>query len=198
MTAIGLSGDAGEVALCLLTINILLGLLISVRYSPWRSWPHRRINIFWVHNQTGWLALGVAVLHPVLLLFSRRAGFNWVNVVFPAWAPKQPTVDLLGAAGIYCLCLVLITSHYRVQLGRRRWKALHFTTYALAGFVFIHSLLTQPHLNGRPVNLLDGGKLFAEGCLVVVLAAIVLRVRYALRKRRRVEFTGEGVIEGTL
>ncbi len=198
MSAIGLSADVGVVALGLITANILLGLLISVRYSPWRSWPHRRINIFWFHNQTGWLALGVAVLHPVLLLFSQRAGFDLLDVVFPAWAPKQPTVFLLGALGVYCLCFVLLTSHYRAQLGRRRWKTLHFSTYVLAGLVFIHSLLTNPDLNGRPVNLLDGGKMFAEGCLLVLAAAIFLRVRYALRKARRVPLPGESVAEGTL
>ncbi len=198
MTAIDLSGDVGLFALSLLTLNILLGLLISVRYSPWRYWPHRRVNIFWVHNQTGLAALAVSVLHPVILLFSATAGFHWLDVVFPAWAPRQPVVNLFGTAAIYTLAFVLVTSHYRVEIGRRTWKKLHFTTYLLAGLVFVHSLLTEPHLNGAPVDLLDGEKLFVEACLLVVLIATLLRFNYAMRKKRRVSLPAETAAEGTL
>ena len=198
MTAIDLSGDVGIVALSLLTLNILLGLLISVRYSPWRYWPHRRMNIFWIHNQTGFAALAVSILHPLILLFSATAGFHWLDVVFPAWAPRQPIVNLFGAAAVYTLAFVLVTSHYRVEIGRRTWKKLHFTTYILAGCVFVHSLLTDPHLNGSPLDLFDGEKVFVEACMVVVLVATVLRLRYTLQKRRRVALPAEAVTEGTL
>jgi DMSO/TMAO reductase YedYZ heme-binding membrane subunit len=197
LTAIDLSGDVGLFALFLLTSNILLGLLISVRYSPWRYWPHRRMNIFWIHNQTGLAALAVSILHPLILLSSSTAGFHWLDVVFPAWAPRQPVVNLFGAAGIYALAFVLITSHYRVEIGRRTWKKLHFTTYLLAALVFIHSLLTDSHLNGSPIDLLDGEKLFVEACLLIVLIAATLRLRHAMQKRRRVSLPAETVPEPT-
>lgn len=184
MTAIDLSGDVGLVALSLLTLNVLLGLLISIRYSPWRYWPHRRINIFWIHNQTGIAALTFSALHPLILLFSATAGFSLLDVLFPAWAPSQPTINLLGAAGLYCLVLVVVTSLYRVELGRRRWKTLHYTTYAVAGFVFVHSLLTDPLLKGSPVDFFDAEKVFVEICAVLVIAASLFRLRYALRKKR--------------
>lgn len=184
LTAIDLSGDVGLVALSLLTLNLLLGLLISTRYSPWRSWPHRRINIFRIHNQTGIAALSASALHPLILLLSATAGFGWLDLVFPAWAPSQPTINLLGAAGLYCLVLVVVTSQYRVELGRRRWKTLHYTTYAVAGFVFVHSLLTDPLLKNSPVDFLDGEKLFVGACILLVAAGTALRIRYALRKRR--------------
>lgn len=198
MTAIDLSGDAGIVAISLLSLNILLGLLISTRYSPWRNWPHRRINIFWIHNQTGMAALCVAVLHPLILLFSATAGFHWLDIVFPAWAPKQPKIFLIGAAAIYTLAFVLITSHYRVQLGRRAWKRMHFSAYLLAGLAFTHGLLTDPHLRGEPVNFMGGGKLFVEFCILVVASAIFLRLRHAMRKMRHGRITGQGAAEGTL
>lgn len=198
MTAIDLSADVGQVAITLLSLNILLGLLISTRYSPWRYWPHRRINIFWFHNQTGWAALWVSVLHPVVLLFSSTAGFRLPDIVFPLWAPKQPTINLIGAGALYTLAFVLVTSHYRVQLGRKTWKTLHFTTYAVAAFAFVHSVMTNPNLNNAPVDYLDGGKLYIYVCLLVVLGAIYLRLRYALRKARSRQFVGERLPEGTL
>jgi predicted ferric reductase len=197
LTAIGLSGDIGLFALALLTLNILLGLLISVRYSPWRYWPHRRVNIFWIHNQTGLTALAVSILHPVILLFSSTAGFHWLDVVFPAWAPHQPVTNLFGAVAIYTLAFVLITSHYRVEIGRPTWKKLHFATYLLAALVFVHSLLTDPRLNGSSVDLLDGEKLFVEACLLIILVAGVLRLLHARQKRRRFSLAVETVPETT-
>lgn len=198
MSAIGLSADVAQVAIALLSINILLGLLMSTRYSPWRYWPHRRINLLWWHNQTGLAALAVSVLHPILILFSKTAGFHILDIVFPLWAPKQPNINLVGAAGLYTLAFVVITSLYRKEIGRRRWKAFHYATYGVAGLAFIHGILANPHLNSSPVNFLDGGKLYIYGCLLVVLAAILLRVRYALAKSRSGRLSAESVPEGTL
>ena len=90
MSAIDLSSYFGLAALLLLTGNILLGLLISVRYSPVNNWPHRKINIFGLHNWTGYTALCVAALHPVILLLSRTAGFRWIDLVWPLHSPTQP------------------------------------------------------------------------------------------------------------
>jgi len=42
LSAIELSSDIGLVAVFVLTANILLGLLLSVRYNPWTHWPHRK------------------------------------------------------------------------------------------------------------------------------------------------------------
>ncbi len=54
MTAIDLGSYAGLVAVALASLNILVGLLISVRYSPVRYRPHRKhINLFAYHTWTG-------------------------------------------------------------------------------------------------------------------------------------------------
>jgi predicted ferric reductase len=76
MTFVDLSSFAGLSAMVLLTINILLGLLISTRYSPVRRWPHRRVPLFQIHNWTAYIALGLVFAHPVLLLSSNSAGVS--------------------------------------------------------------------------------------------------------------------------
>jgi len=73
MTAIDLSNDLGLVACFLLTFNLLLGLLLAFRYNPWTHWPHHRFNYFRLHNWTAYVALAVAVAHPLVLLFHRRS-----------------------------------------------------------------------------------------------------------------------------
>jgi len=184
MSAVDLSGDIALIALFLLTTNILLGLLISTRYSPVRNWPHRQINIFKLHNWTGYIALCVAVLHPIVLLFSKTAGFHVRDIVFPIWSPSQPLENTLGAIALYCVVVVVITSYYRTELGRQTWKRLHYLAYVSAAFFFTHGLLTDPHLQGNPFDPLDSEKIFVELCLLVVAAATALRIVYGLRKRK--------------
>ena len=45
---------------------------------------------------------------------------------------KQPVINALGALALYLVAFVVATSYFRVEIGRRRWKLLHYTTYAAA------------------------------------------------------------------
>jgi hypothetical protein len=44
ISAIDLSADVGLVSVGLVTVNLLLGLMIALRSSPVRYWPHRHFN----------------------------------------------------------------------------------------------------------------------------------------------------------
>ena len=81
MTAVDVSSYAGLCAMVLLTVNILLGLLLSARYNTVLNWPHRRLPIFDVHNWTAYVALGLILFHPAALLFSSTAGFKLLDVL---------------------------------------------------------------------------------------------------------------------
>ncbi len=70
ITVLDLSAYVGLAAVGAITLNMLLGLLMAFRYSPHRSWPHHRFNYFRFHNWTGYIALAVSILHPVILLFN--------------------------------------------------------------------------------------------------------------------------------
>src|SRR5436309_15548638 len=91
----------GLAAIYLMSINVLLGLLMSARYNPWKRWPHRRINILKLHNWTAYVALGLAVLHPIPLLFVDKPRFRFVDIVWPVASPEQPFVNSLGAISLY-------------------------------------------------------------------------------------------------
>ena len=169
----------------LATLNICLGLLIAVRYSPVRYWPRRRFNIFALHNWTGYGVLTATLLHPVILLFGSQVRFRLLDIVFPVWSPKQPLENTLGAIALYALVVVVVTSFARVRIGRRLWKLLHFLVYPAAALLFVHGLLTDPTLNDSAIDYLDGEKVFVEACLVVVLAASLWAMRYRRAKDRR-------------
>lgn len=184
MTAIDLSADIGLVAVGLATLNLVLGSLIAMRYSPWRYWPHHRFNIFRLHNWTGYALLTACILHPLVLLASSTAGFRVRDILYPVHSPSQPFENTIGAVALYCIAIVAVTSYFRLRLGRRLWKSFHFVVYVAALALFWHSVFTDPNLKNSAVDPFDAEKLFIELCLIAVAAIGILRWRYAVRKRR--------------
>jgi predicted ferric reductase len=106
MTALDFSADIGLLAVFLGTTNICLGQLIAVRYSPWRLWPHRRINIFVVHNWTAYLLITSVLIHPLILLFSTNSRWRLLDVALPVRSPVQPIENTIGAVSVYLIGVV--------------------------------------------------------------------------------------------
>jgi predicted ferric reductase len=183
ITILDLSAYVGLTAVGAITINMLLGTLMAFRYSPVRQWPHRHVNYFRLHNISGYLALSLAVLHPVVLLLDKSAKFRALDLLYPVHSPSQPFENTIGAVALYVIAIVVVTSYLRVRLGRRLWKSFHFTVYIAAAALFWHSLFTDPALKNSPVDWLDGGKLFVEACLVIIITAGTLRWRHSIRTR---------------
>jgi predicted ferric reductase len=199
ISALDLTADIGLVAVVFATLNIGIGLLIWGRYSPWRDWPHRRLDIFRIHRWTGYSTLTATLCHPVPLLFAQRPRFRVLDIAFPVRSPQQPLENTIGAAALYLLVVVIVTSLYRVGLGRRLWKRFHYLTYVAAAGLFVHGILTDPQLNHSRIDPLDGEKVLVESCLALVLAASLWRLRYRrkgwlARERRR---SVAGVLSGT-
>jgi len=182
MSAIEVSSYFGLAAMTLLTLNILIGLVMSVKHNPVRDWPHRRINTFKIHNWTAYLALSVAIIHPVIILFSSTAKFRVVDILYPVNAPRQPWINVLGALALYSLAFVVVTSYFRRELGRKTWKTLHFTAYGTAALFYAHGILTDPNLKDNPIDFLDGEKVYVELCMLIVLIAAAMRIRWQLRQ----------------
>src|SRR6476660_7935579 len=110
---IELSNYAGLGAIGLLTLNILIGLLLSTKYNPVRRWPHRRVNTVKVHNWTGYAALFFALVHPALILAASTEKFRVIDLFYPMNAPKQPGINTFGAAALYILVFTVATSYFR-------------------------------------------------------------------------------------
>ena len=184
MSALELSSDVGIVAVIVIACNMLLGMLMGVKYNPWRRWPHRRINYFKIHNWTGYIALTLALLHVLLLLASSEAKFRFVDVLYPIVGPKQPVINTLGAASLYVLIVVVATSYYRAAIGHDRWRIIHYGTYLTATLFFIHGIWSDATLKDNPIDYLDAEKVAIELSLLTIIVASFFRWRLALRRRR--------------
>lgn len=175
------TGYLGLATVYLLSANVLLGLLMSARYNPYKRWPHRRINLLKLHNWTAYVGLGLAVLHPIPLLFVDKPKFGLGDILLPVNSPEQPLINSLGAAALYLLAFTVITSIYRARIGRDRWKVLHYLTYVVATLFIVHGATSDQHLDNSGLDLLDAEKLGIIACGVVILAATIVRFRWTAK-----------------
>jgi predicted ferric reductase len=177
MTLLDLCSYLGLGAVGAVTINLLLGMLMSLRYSPMRNWPHRHFNLFALHQWTAYAAVALTLTHPVVLLFLKAPHFGIIDIVFPIHSPLQPKLNLAGAGALYLIVLVLVSSLLRTRIGRPLWRNLHYLVFPAAVLLFLHSILTDPLLKDGNPDLLDGGKIFVEVCTLVGFATTAVRYR---------------------
>jgi predicted ferric reductase len=159
------------------TINMLIGMLMSLRYSPSQRWPHRHVNMFALHQWTAYITIALTLTHPVVLLFIDKPRFRLIDIIWPIHSPLQPWINIAGAVALYLLVLVLVSSLLRTRIGRPVWRNLHYLVFPAAVLLLVHGILTDPDLKDGHPDLLDGGKVFLEGCSVLIVVAVVVRFR---------------------
>ncbi|MBI2283198.1 MAG: ferric reductase-like transmembrane domain-containing protein [Bacteroidetes bacterium] len=185
-----ISGALGLCATALLSFNFLLGMLLSTAYKRsvyWKKIPPviQQINIDRLHNWTAYIALFFVVLHPLFLLADKEQTFTLRDILWPVAAPKQSNIVMLGTISFYALLIIIITTQKIVKkkLGFRLWKNIHLVSYATALLFLFHGLLMDPLLKDRPTDWLDAEKFFSEFCLLLILAAMIIRIRYHFTAR---------------
>jgi ring-1,2-phenylacetyl-CoA epoxidase subunit PaaE len=189
------SAYTGLAATAVLTINFFLGMMVGTNYRRLKLWqkaPYfiRKFNLVDVHNRTAYIALLLAVVHPVLLLFDPSTKFRFIDIIIPINAPTQKIFVALGTLSLLAIIVIIITTQkiIKKKLGFRTWKNIHLTAYILALLFIVHGVVMDPQLKNRTVDLFDAEKVLSEVCFIVLMAALFFRVRYhkkfqgALRK----------------
>ena len=177
MTLLDLCSYLGLGAAGTATVNLLLGLLIALRYSPVERWPHRHINVFALHQWSAYATVVLVIAHPAVLLFLATPHFTLFDLLWPIHSPLQPYINLTGAIAVYLLLILLITSLLRHLIGRPLWRKLHYLAFPTLVLVFVHSIFTDPNLKDGHPDMLDGGKVFLDLCFALSLAAVLARLR---------------------
>ena len=188
---VDLSSTIGLIATGVLTVNLLLGILLSAKYKTTMLYQRvppllRGVSVFTLHNYTAYIGLALSVLHPSLLLFAKAEHFRIQDILVPALgAPHQRYLYSLGAIAFYGLMTAVLTSTVGVRkwFSNRTWKRIHFVAYAATPLFLVHGLLVDPKLTDKPVDLIDAEKVLSEAGLVLFAVAIWFRLRYERQKR---------------
>lgn len=178
MQTLDISSTLGLAALGALTGNVVLGLLV---WSKVRIKLPRRLTIFKIHKWTGYAAAALVLLHVLLIPLDPRSGFRWVDLLLPLWTRHQPIANAFGAAALWLLAVVVVTSYFQKQLEFPLWRKFHYLAYAAVPLFLVHGLLTDPLLEDRPIDWIDAEKVLVEICAVVLVVVAGARLRRARR-----------------
>ena len=186
-----LSSTMGLIAMIALTLNMVLGILLSTGYKQkdyWKKLPIklRQLNVLSVHNWTAYIALFLVSVHVLFLLLDKSSKFMFRDILYPINAPHQNIPVTLGVFSFYALVIVIITTQQQIKkrMSFRFWKNIHLISYLTTLLFIIHGILMDPLLKDRPVDWLDGEKLLVEACAILLIASTYLRIRYQLNEKR--------------
>lgn len=179
METIELSGIIGMIALAALALNFLVGICIwsAVQYPL----PYK-LTFLQLHKFTGYTAAVTILLHIVLIPLDPASGFSWTDLLLPAWTEHQPLANTFGSVALYLIGIVVISSYFKEQMRLPLWRTLHFLSYFAAVPLVLHSIITDPKLQDRPIDWFDAEKLFVIGCCLAIIALAVYRF-FLVRKK---------------
>ena len=127
---------AGLVAFALLTISVTLGLLMSTKILE----PRRQKALMGWHQTLMWTGLSMLVLHAGAIVLDPVMRFGLPAVVIPGTAPWRPTTVAAGIVAGYLMLALALSFHVRRRIGARRWRVLHYASFAAFFLALGHAL----------------------------------------------------------
>ncbi len=156
----------GLIALGAIIVNLALGLGIWSRLRiPLPKW----LPLLKAHKFTGYLAGFSIVLHILFIPLNLESGFRWIDLPFPLWTKHQPYIHSVGAVSFYFIAIVIISSYYKKKLKFKTWRKLHYLSYLAMPMLLAHALLTDPTLQDKSIDFLDGEKVYVEACILLFM-----------------------------
>lgn len=160
-----LSRAAGITAYGLIWLSVVLGLTLSNRLA--RIWPGGPTSAD-LHQFTGFLALGFAAAHGLVLVGDQYIGFTLTQILVPfAGAGYRPFWVGLGQIGFYLTVLVAFSVYLRGAIGYRAWRLLHYGSFGVYVLATFHALGAGTD-NTAPLAL----PLYMAGATVVGLLTV--------------------------
>ena len=179
METIEISGILGMVAIGALAANFIVGICIwsNVSYKL----PYS-LSFLELHKFTGYTAAIAILLHIVLIPLDPLSKFTWGDLLLPAWTAHQPLANTFGSVAFYLLGVVIVSSYYKNRIRLSIWRTLHFLSYFAAVPLILHSIITDPKLQDRPIDWFDAEKLFVLLCCLIIVGLSIYRFRVSGRK----------------
>jgi predicted ferric reductase len=155
-----LSRASAIVAYLFLWASMALGLGITNRLAfLWPGGP----TTYSLHQYTGLLGLGFAVLHPLLLLGDHYINYTLVKLVVPFAGENYRQIGVgLGQIAIYLLALVSLSYYARKPITARWWRIIHTLSFATFLLILLHGIISGTDSTGTwaiAMYWLSGGSL---------------------------------------
>lgn len=161
-TALGLSAktawyftrSAGTVAYLLLAGSTIWGLLLSTKIIK-EAVPAALALA--MHNILSWLALLLTGLHALALLWDGYYSYTLADLTIPYVGPYRPGWVELGVISFYLMFITSISFNFRKRLGQKRWRQLHYATFAVYLLATIHGAMAGTDSGNSGMQLLYWG-----------------------------------------
>lgn len=127
---------AGVAAYLVLWLTTAAGLCLARKISV----PRLPSGAVYFLHQLGDLALSLGVLHALLLLGDRFAGFTPASLVVPFQATYRPLWTGLGILALYLAAALQWSVLLRPRIGYGAWRAIHYASYLVFGLALLHGL----------------------------------------------------------
>lgn len=136
--------SAGLVALSLLTVSVTVGLVLSTKLLGARR---GKMLLGW-HQTIMWTAVGMLGLHGAALAVDPVMRFGLVGVLVPGAAPWRPVPVAAGIVTGWLMLTLAVSFHVRRRIGQRRWRLLHYASFAAFALGLYHALNVGTDLTG--------------------------------------------------
>lgn len=132
------SRSAGTVAYLLLAGSTIWGLLLSSKIVK-EAVPAALAMA--MHNILSWLAVAFTGMHALALLFDNYFTYTLADLTIPFIGPYLPGWVGLGIISLYLMLLTTISFYVRKQIGQKRWRKLHYLTFAVYIMATLHGAM---------------------------------------------------------
>jgi sulfoxide reductase heme-binding subunit YedZ len=161
--------SSGTVAYFFLAASTIWGHVISSKFM--KNLVPGQLSLA-MHNYLSWNAIGLTVLHAVLLLFSGFMEYTILDLLVPFTGPFSPFWVGLGIIGMYLMILTTLTFYIRGRIGYRTFHAIHYLTYAAFVLSLLHSWFAGTDTPALEIVYLSTGLLVFFLTVFRVLAAL--------------------------
>lgn len=161
------SRATGAVSLCLLTLVVALGPLISTRVGGRRV---GRFAINELHRSLSMVAMLFVAIHVTATVIDTYVPIGIVSAVVPFTSQYHRLPVAVGTVAIDLMIAVWLTSYFKEKLRPDLWRAIHWLSYGSFVAALLHGYLTGTDAHTRWYLILT------VACAASGLAAVAWRV----------------------
>jgi len=130
---------AGITAYLLLTIQVVLGLVLSnpTNQTTWRLSKH----LFPWHENAWIFVLAFLGAHIVTIVVDPFAGVGIAGAIVPGLSSYRSSAVALGTLGLYALLVTGLTARYTKRLPAGAWLKIHRLAFGVFLLAWLHGML---------------------------------------------------------